>query len=236
MPRESILIIEDEIAIVDVLTYNLKNEGFEVHAAREGNIGLQLAKELVPDLILLDLMLPGIDGLQICRELRNNPKTENICIVMLTAKSEELDEVVGFNMGADDYVSKPFKMKPLIHRIKAHLRQGTNNAETGNKDRVASHGIEIDRLKHIALNDGKEMGLTLTEFRLLWMLISHPGRPFSRFELLDVSRGIDANSLERTIDVHIRSLRQKMGDKSYLVETIRGVGYRFQNEVKMETC
>ncbi|WP_144992405.1 response regulator [Polystyrenella longa] len=228
MARERILIIEDEASLADVLTYNLKNEGYEVLSARDGQMGLELAQQKLPDLILLDLMLPGMDGLQICRHLRNNPKTENIRIMMLTAKSEELDEVIGFNMGADDYVTKPFKLKPLIHRIKAHLRQPARETET--QDVIKCHGIEIDRLHHTACADGKELNLTLTEFKLLWMLASHPGRPFSRYELLDTSRGVDANSLERTIDVHIRSLRQKLEDKADLVETVRGVGYRFARE------
>lgn len=228
MARERILIIEDEASLVEVLTYNLKNEGYEVLSARNGQAGLELAQQKLPDLILLDLMLPGLDGLQVCRHLRSNPKTENIRIMMLTAKSEEVDEVIGFNMGADDYVTKPFKLKPLIHRIKAHLRQPSR--ETESQDIINCHGIEIDRLHHTARADGKELNLTLTEFKLLWMLASHPGRPFSRYELLDISRGVDANSLERTIDVHIRSLRQKLADKSDLVETVRGVGYRFARE------
>ncbi|MCA9038795.1 MAG: response regulator [Planctomycetaceae bacterium] len=228
MARERILIIEDEASLVEVLTYNLKNEGYEVLSARNGQEGLELAQQKLPDLILLDLMLPGLDGLQVCRHLRSNPKTENIRIMMLTAKSEEIDEVIGFNMGADDYVAKPFKLKPLIHRIKAHLRQPSREPDA--QDVINSHGIEIDRLHHTARADGKELNLTLTEFKLLWMLASHPGRPFSRYELLDTSRGVDANSLERTIDVHIRSLRQKLGDKSDLVETVRGVGYRFSRE------
>ena len=145
---------------------------------------------------------------------------------MLTARSEEVDEIVGFNMGADDYVTKPFKLKPLIHRIKALLRRTGETPAAA--DRLAVRGIEIDRVRHVCKVDGAELALTPTEFRLLWTLARQPGRPYSRNELMDTARGEDANALERTIDVHVRSLRQKLGEKADLVETVRGVGYRFR--------
>ena len=143
---------------------------------------------------------------------------------MLTARAEETDEIVGFNMGADDYVTKPFNMRPLIHRVKALLRR--TEATISENGRVALHGIEIDKLNHTATQDGVALDLTPTEFRLLWTLATHPGRPFSRNELMDTSRGEDANALERTIDVHVRSLRKKLGPAADIVETVRGVGYR----------
>jgi two-component system phosphate regulon response regulator PhoB len=180
----------------------------------------------MPDLIVLDLMLPIVDGLQVCRELRGDPRTHGIRILMLTARSEEVDEIVGFNMGADDYVTKPFKLKPLIHRIKALLRRQETPALVG--DRVSVSGIEIDRVNHVVKVKGSEVALTPTEFRLLWVLARQPGRPFTRNELLDSSRGEDANALARTIDVHIRSLRQKLGEQASNIETVRGVGYRFR--------
>jgi two-component system phosphate regulon response regulator PhoB len=226
MDKPTILVIEDERSLLEVLTYNLTREGFEVIAAADGQEGLRRAQRDLPELIVLDLMLPVVDGLQVCRQLRSDPRTAGIRILMLTAKSEELDEIVGFSMGADDYVTKPFKLKPLVHRIKALLRR--THQEDGESDRVAAGPLEIDRLNHLCRVDGRELSLTPTEFRLLWALARQPGRPFSRHELMDRSRGEDANALERTIDVHIRSLRQKLGDQAPLVETVRGVGYRFR--------
>ncbi len=227
MAKQTILIIEDEPSLVEVLTYNLAKEGFEVFAAVNGQEGLQRAQATLPDMVILDLMLPIIDGLDICRRLRSNPKTQGIRILMLTAKSEETDEIVGFSMGADDYVSKPFRLKPLIHRVKALLRRSSAPEKSG--DFVTINGIEIDRLKHSAEVDGKELHLTPTEFQLLWTLARLPSRAFSRNELIDRCRGDDANSFERTIDVHVRSLRQKLGDRSGVIETVRGVGYRFRS-------
>jgi two-component system phosphate regulon response regulator PhoB len=157
--------------------------------------------------------------------LKSEPKTRTIPVMMLTARSAETDEIVGFNMGADDYVTKPFRMQPLIHRVKALLRR-VETAESG-RSVISLHGIEIDRTNHTAVLNGVPMDLTPTEFRMLWTMMSQPGRPFSRNELMETSRGEDANSLERTIDVHVRSLRKKMDGLADLIETVRGVGYRF---------
>jgi len=224
MPRETILIVEDEQSLVDVLTYNLTREGYEVEVALDGRDGLQRARTLLPDLVVLDLMLPLIDGLEVCRRLRADTTTQHIRILILTARADEIDEIVGFRMGADDYVVKPFKLKPLIQRIKALLRRpslGLMEADVVERD-----GLDIDRLNHRAVLDGNQLDLTPTEFRLLWTLLRQPGRTFSRMDLLDASRGSDANSMERTIDVHVRSLRQKLGDRAELIQTVRGVGYR----------
>lgn len=226
MAKQTILIIEDERSLVDVLTYNLSNEGFEVLSATDGQEGLQKAQTCLPDLIVLDLMLPVIDGLQVCRQIRSDPRTQHTRVLMLTAKSEEIDEIVGFNMGADDYVTKPFKLRPLVQRIKALMRRPVESQQS--TDRVAVHGIEIDRTDHIARADGQELQLTPTEFRLLWTMARRPGRPYSRSELMDLCRGEDANTMDRTIDVHVRSLRQKLGEYGALIETVRGVGYRFR--------
>ena len=228
MPKPKILIIEDERSLVDILSYNLSREGFDVLSASDGAEGLRRAQTTAPDVIVLDLMLPGIDGLQICRQLRSDPKTQGIRILMLTAKSEEVDEIVGFNMGADDYVAKPFKIKPLISRIKALLRRPS--VEPASAEVISVAGIEVDRTLHTAKLDGEELPLTPTEFKMLWTMMRRPGRPYSRNELLDNARGEDANALERTIDVHVRSLRQKLGDKGNLIETVRGIGYRFKAE------
>jgi len=223
--QPTILLIEDEQSIADVVIYNLRKEGFNVQCERDGRGGLARAQTLLPDLVVLDLMLPGIDGLQICRVLKGDPRTRTIPIMMLTARSTETDEIVGFNMGADDYVTKPFRVQPLIHRVKALLRR-VETAEVG-KSVIGLHGIEIDRVNHTTRVNGTELDLTPTEFRMLWTIMSQPGRPFSRNELMETSRGEDANSLERTIDVHVRSLRKKLEPQGDLIETVRGVGYRF---------
>ena len=233
MTKPKLVIIEDERSLQEVLTYNLEREGFEVTVASDGQEGLQRVQSLQPDLVILDLMLPLIDGLEVCRQIRSNVRTQATRILMLTARSEEVDEIVGFNMGADDYVTKPFKIKVLIHRIKALLRRTPATEQA--KDVVFIHEIEIDRIHHSAKAGGVELDLTPTEFRLLWTLARAPGRPFSRNELMDRCRGEDANALERTIDVHVRSLRHKLGKHEALIETVRGIGYRFRGEVSVVT-
>ena len=228
MTKPKILIIEDERTLQEVLQYNFEREGFEVSIAADGQDGVRRARSFEPDVILLDLMLPIIDGLEVCRQLRADVKTQGIRILMLSARSEEVDEIVGFNMGADDYVTKPFKIKPLLHRIKALIRRA--GSEQQSRDDVSIHGIEVDRVNHTAKSRGQILDLTPTEFRLLWALARASGRPFGRNELMDHCRGEDANALERTIDVHVRSLRQKLGELGEVIETVRGVGYRFRGE------
>lgn len=225
MATEIILIIEDEQALVDILKYNLTREGYEVLTATDGVNGLALAKEIVPDLIILDVMISPIDGFEICRELRISSETEHILIMMLTARGDELDEIVGFNMGADQYVVKPFKLQPLIHRIKAMLRRSVSKAPE--RDVVESSGIVIDRNTFTTTLHGEPIVLTVTELRLLWFIMNSPNRAFSRLELLEAARGEDACSTERTIDVHIRSLRSKLGESHTAIQTVRGIGYRF---------
>ncbi len=226
MSKQTILIIEDERALVEVLTYNLRKEGFEVQSATDGQDGLRRAQTTLPDLIVLDLMLPVVEGLEVCRILKSGARTRDIPLLMLTARSEEVDEIVGFQMGADDYVTKPFKIKPLIQRIKALLRRKKTLAAEG--DVVSAGGVEIDRAQHRATVAGEQLNLTPTEFRLLWALVRQPGRAFSRHELMEAAMGDDALVLERTIDVHVKSLRQKLGSRAEQVETVRGVGYRFR--------
>jgi two-component system phosphate regulon response regulator PhoB len=224
MNDESILLIEDEESIAHVIVYNLQKEGFRVHWERDGRAGLVQAQKSMPVLIILDLMLPSMDGLQICRTLKNDSRTRDIRILMLTARSNETDEIVGFNMGADDYVTKPFRVTPLMHRIRALLRR----TETDTDSAILSlHGIEIDLTQRLVRVGKAELELTPTEFRMLWTIMKQPGRAFSRNELMETSRGEDANSLERTIDVHVRALRKKLGKAGDLIETVRGIGYRF---------
>lgn len=227
MNKPQILVVEDEPSITDVLKFNLERQGYDVTTAADGQAALHRARRQTPDLVILDLMIPVIDGLEVCRQLRSDARTRSARIIMLTARGEETDEVVGFNMGADDYVSKPFRVKPLMERVKAQLRRPAADSEADDNV-IVLEGIEIDRLNHIVKVDDRELTLTATEFRLLWTFMRQPGRAYSRHELMDSSRGEDANSLERTIDVHIRALRKKLGDRGGLVETVRGVGYRFR--------
>ena len=226
MSTPRILIVEDEAPILDALVYNFQKENFEVMTAVTGAEALRKCQVLVPDVVILDLMIPPPDGLLVCRQLRSDPRTKDIRILMLTAKDEETDEIVGFNMGADDYVAKPFRVRPLIERVKALLRR--NPVESDGGEHLTIEGIEINRAHHRVLVNGGELTLTPTEFRMLWTLSQQPGRTYSRNELLDCCRGEDANSMERTIDVHVRALRRKLGDRADVIETIRGVGYRFK--------
>lgn len=227
MTKPKILLVDDDLPILDGLKYNFEREGFEVLTATNGRDALQRARQFLPDVVILDLMIPPPDGWQVCRELRSDPKTRDMRILMLTAREDETDEVVGFNLGADDYVSKPFKTRPLIERVKALLRRQQGDSEE--RDVLSIDGIEVDRTNYVVTLDGAEIILTPTEFRLLWTLGKQPGRTFSRNELLDCARGEDANSMERTIDVHIRALRIKLGERAKCIETVRGIGYRFKS-------
>jgi two-component system phosphate regulon response regulator PhoB len=229
MGKGQILIIEDDRALAEVLDYNLRHEGYNTTVAYDGQDGLHQAKLRAPDLVVLDLMLPMIDGLEICRRLRADPVTRGMLVLMLTAKSEETDEVVGFSVGTDDYVSKPFSVKILLERIRALLRRREGHADEGAV--VVSQGVMIDRERHRVTVEEQPLDLTPSEFNLLAALVRQPGRVFSRADLIDAALGGDSLVLERTIDVHIRSLRKKLGHHAVLVETVRGVGYRFRDPV-----
>src|SRR4051794_20404347 len=185
MAKPRVLLIEDERGLTDVLTYNLQREGFEVTVAHDGQEGLRKAQMQLPDMILLDLMLPKLDGLEVCRELKAGERTRTIPILMLTAKAEETDQVVGFTMGADDYVTKPFSIKVLIQRIRVLQRRKEPNADAS--DIVEHLGVRIDRIRHRATVDDKDLDLTPTEFRLLECLLRQPGRAFTRPQLMDVA-------------------------------------------------
>ena len=227
MPKARILIVEDDRALADVLSYNLKQAGYEVLVAHDGQNGLTQAQLKIPDLILLDVMLPVLDGLDVCRRLRADPATRDILVLMLTAKAEETDELVGFTLGADDYVSKPFSVKVLLERIKALQRR--RGDELADEDVIACQGVIVDRSRHKVTADGRPLTLTRSEFRLLHTLIRQPGRVFQRSELVDAALGEDTTAMERTIDVHVRALRGKLGTKADVIETVRGVGYRFRD-------
>jgi len=229
MAKTKILVIEDDRALAEVLTYNLKQAGYEVLLSTDGQDGLLQAQIKSPDIVLLDLMLPVIDGLDVCRRLRAGTATKDLLIVMLTAKAEESDELVGFSLGADDYVTKPFSVKVLLERIKALRRRRTSEAP--NDEVTAKLGIVVDRRRHQAAAEGHPLELTRSEFRLLDTLIRQPGRVFDRSELIDAALGEDTMVMERTIDVHIRALRRKLGPHADVIETVRGVGYRFRDTV-----
>jgi two-component system, OmpR family, phosphate regulon response regulator PhoB len=223
--RTRVLIIEDERDLTEVLKYNLEREGYETLVAHDGQEGLRKAQTLLPDLILLDLMLPTLSGIDVCRELRAGERTRDIPIIILSAKAEEMDQVIGFSLGADDYVTKPFSVKVLLQRIKALQRRLEAGAEPA--DVIEYLDVRIDRVRHRAFAEGRELDLTPTEFRLLECLLRQPGRAFTRHQLMDAAIGEGAIVLERTIDVHIKTLRRKLGTAD-LIETVRGVGYRFR--------
>lgn len=227
MARDKILLVEDERSLTDVLVYNLERDGYEVFVAHEGKEGLRKAQTVLPDVVILDLMLPGMNGLDICKELKSSTKTANLPILMLTSKSEESDQIVGFAVGADDYVTKPFSTKVLLQRIKALLRR-KSAPESPEVDSLAFGKIKIDKRSHRVLHGQQALELTPTEFRLLETLVRQPGRAFTRHDLMDSAIGDGAIVLERTIDVHVKSLRRKLGSSGDFIETVRGIGYRFK--------
>ncbi len=223
-----ILIIEDERGLTQSLTWYFNREGFETSISHDGTEGLRKAQSLLPDLILLDINLPGIDGLTICRELRSGERTRSIPVIMITAKSEETDQLVGYSMGADDYVTKPFSNKILLEKVKVQLRKSQSPPDAN--DRIEHLGVKVDRVRHKITYEGAELDLTPTEFRLLECMVRQPGRAFSRHQLMDAAIGEGSIVLERTIDVHVKTLRKKLLDAGAtieLIETVRGVGYRF---------
>jgi two-component system phosphate regulon response regulator PhoB len=229
MLKSKILVIEEDRALAELLEYNLTNSGYEVFCAYDGQSGLNQARSQNPDLIILDAVLPVVDGVEVCRELRAVVATRETPIMMLTTtKPNEPDQLVGYSSGADDYVEKPFSVRVLIERMKSLLRR--RDRQLGGVDIVTIGQVSVDRIKHQAFIDEKPLDLTPSEFRLLDTMMRQPGRAFDRTELIDLALGTDAMVLERTIDVHIRSLRKKMGELSKTVETVRGIGYRFREK------
>lgn len=225
---ESILIIEDEKSLADVVAYNLKKGGFEVHICHDGREGLAKARTLLPNFILLDIMLPSMQGTEVLRELKAKKSTRDIPVIIISAKSQETDQVIGFNLGAEDYVTKPFSVKVLIQKIRVHQKRTGVVEELGGKntDTIEHRNVKIDRIRHKAYLMGEEMDLTPTEFRMVEILLRNPGRAFSRNQLMSSAIGEGAIVLERTIDVHVKTIRRKLGNPD-LIETVRGLGYRF---------
>lgn len=227
MTGQLILIVEDEADIVELLKFNLEKEGYRTEVARTGEEGLEKARKASPDLILLDLMLPGLDGLEVCKVLRANEATRSIPVIMLTAKGEEIDVVTGLEVGADDYVAKPFSPKVLIARIRAALRRNSGEEPApANIIRVAE--FTIDPGRHEVRIGGQRIDLTPTEFALLACLARRPGWVYSRMQLVDEVRGTDTIVTDRAVDVQVAGLRKKLGEYGHYVETVRGVGYKFR--------
>ena len=220
-----ILLVDDEPDILEFLSYNLKKEGYNVFTANNGKEAVVTAKKENPHLIILDVMMPDMDGIETCREIREIPGLKDVMIAFLTARSEDYSQIAGFEVGADDYINKPIKPRVLVSRIKALLRRG-GNSEAAPSDKVDMGGIKIDRERYVVIQDGKEINLPKKEFELLALLASKPGKVFTREVILDKVWGGEVVVGDRTIDVHIRKLREKLGED--FIRTVKGIGYKFE--------
>ncbi len=227
MAHESILAVEDDEDILQLLKYNLAKEGYRVTAVTSGEEGLQLARSTTPDLILLDLMLPGVDGLEVCRRLKMDAKTRQVAIIMLTAKGEETDIVTGLELGAEDYITKPFSTRILLARVRTVLRR-RRTAPPGEDAFLKIHELVIDPGRHEVLLRGQAVDLTASEFRLLHLLARRPGWVLTRANIVEGIHGDDYPVTDRAVDVKIVALRKKLGSAADCIETVRGVGYRFK--------
>jgi len=227
MARENILVVEDEEDILELVRYNLAKEGFQIEGVTSGEEALKFVKAKMPNLIVLDLMLPGVNGLEICKIIKNDTKTQHIPIVMLTAKGEEADIVTGLELGADDYITKPFSPRVLVARVRAVLRRRA----AGIVEETATlhvYDLVINPGRHEALVQGKPVELTFTEFRILQTLARRPGWVFTRYKIVEAVRGEGYPVTDRSVDVQIVSLRKKLGHAGKYIQTVRGVGYRFK--------
>jgi len=221
---KTILVIDDEKDLIKLIDLHLSKEGYLVIGAKNGIEGLDIALKHKPDLILLDIMMPKLDGLEVCKRLKSATETSRIPVVMLTAKAQETDKVIGLELGADDYITKPFSPRELVARVKAVLRR---SEPAKLKDALTVGDITISYAGRTVEVKNKKIELTQTEFNLLWHLMNRPGRVISRDDLITAGRGDDAMVIDRTIDVHIASLRKKLGKSGSVIETVRGVGYKF---------
>ena len=227
MGKPTILVVDDEEDILELVKLHLSREGFTVVLAETGEQALKLVQTQPPGLVVLDLMLPGVDGLDVCKRMKADPRTRQIPIVMLTAKGEEADIVTGLELGADDYMTKPFSGKVLVARIRRILRR--EREETDREQVVEIRNLVIDSSRHEVRIDGKPISLTLTEFKILHTLAVRPGRVFTRYQIVDTVHGGDYLVTDRAVDVQIVSLRRKLGEYAKYIETVRGVGYRFRD-------
>ncbi len=223
-----ILIVEDEPDIAELLAYNLHQAGFETITAINGEDAFRQVNTRLPDLILLDLLLPGMDGLEICRMLKQNLKTADIPVIMLTAKGEKTDRIVGLELGADDYITKPFSPREVVLRIRAVQRRMQGAGARAAAKQLRIHDLVIDLDKHQVFNGKEEVDLTATEFKLLTLLAGAPGRVFTRDLLMNELWGDNYFAVDRTVDTHISRLRRKLGELNGAIETVRGIGYRFK--------
>lgn len=223
-----ILVVDDEPDIGELLKYNLELEGCEVDVIHEGERVLAHLRDKAFDLVILDLMLPGVSGLELCRQMKKTPELEHMPVIMLTAKSSETDKIVGLEIGADDYITKPFSPREVVARVKAVLRRSEDRHSNRNHSELEFEGIRMDLSRHEVFNEGVEVKLTNTEFKILQCLIERPGHVFNRSQLIDFALGKDISVVDRTIDVHITNLRKKLGQRGRQIESIRGVGYRIK--------
>ncbi len=230
MAKTNILIIEDEEDIRELVKYNLQRENFDVLEAASGEDGMKLAERVVPDLILLDLMLPGKDGLEICRMLKRNEHTKQVPVVMMTARGEESDIVTGLELGAEDYIVKPFSPKVMVARVKAVLRRKASTPELAPEDVIKIYDLVIHPGRHEVLVKDKPVDLSATEFRLLHFLARRPGWVSTRYQIVDAVHGEDYPVTERSVDVQVVGLRRKLKRAGTYIETVRGVGYRFSDK------
>ncbi len=221
-----ILVVDDEPDILEFLSYNLEKEGFSVETAENGKQALEKAKKNHPDIVLLDVMMPEMDGIETCRTMREMPQFENTIIAFLTARTEDYSQIAGFETGADDYISKPIKPRVLVSRLKALLRR--YEAKESKSSFLDVGNIQIDRERYLIIFNGKEMAVPRKEFELLYLLASKPGKVFKRDEILNEIWGRDIIVGDRTIDVHIRKLREKLGED--LIKTVKGIGYKFEEQ------
>ncbi|MDC7235448.1 MAG: response regulator transcription factor [Spirochaetales bacterium] len=225
-----LLIVEDEADIRELISFNLEMSGYEVEKARDGEEGLALARSGEFDLIILDLMLPGMDGIKVCTQLRKDSATAHTPIIMLTAKSEDEDVVSGLETGADDYITKPFSPRILIARVKAALRRTQSETKTDDSNIISIHDIVIDTARHEIHLAGEPLNLSATEFAILRFLAKNPGWVFSRNQIIDSVKGEDYPVTARSVDVQVLGIRKKLGDKGNIIETVRGIGYRMKGE------
>jgi len=227
MKKGTVLIIDDEKDLIELVRYNLEKEGFDVIAATDGQAGLEVVKKHRPDLVMLDLMMPGLDGLQVCQRLRADPRMGRVPVIMLTAKATEADRVVGLELGADDYITKPFSPREVVARVKAVLRR--SSPQQDDRQVIRSGEMSIDLSGHEVSYKGQRVSLTATEFRILEFLAARPGRVFSRDEIIDAALGNETAVFDRTVDVHITAIRRKLGSGADQIETVRGFGYKFRH-------
>ena len=231
--NKNILIVEDDPDIKELITFNLSNQGHQVFEANNGELGIEKAREKIPDLILLDLMLPGIQGLDVCRIIKGDQETKDIPIIMVTAMGQEEDIVKGLETGADDYITKPFSIKVLLARVSAVLRRSFEEYDQDSDKSLLINGISIKpRLREVRVEDKVIDNLTFSEFQILYLLAGHPGWVFTRYQIIDKIRGDNYPVTDRSVDFQIVGLRKKLGGAGKLIRTVRGVGYRFTPDEK----